>query len=46
MVWETRILELTALVDELKRKLASTRARTLEIDNVMKDDSKVHWLPF
>lgn len=42
-MWETRILELTAIVDELERKPACTRARTLEIANVMKDDSKVQF---
>lgn len=41
LVWETRILELIAKVDDLERKLASTRARTLEIDDVLKDNSKV-----
>ena len=33
----------TAKVDELERKLASTRACTLEIDNTQKDDSKVQF---
>ena len=43
LIWETRILELTAKVDELEGKLASTRARTLDIDSVLKDDNKVQF---
>ena len=43
LVWEARILGLTAKVDELERKLASTRACTLEIDNTQKYDSKVQF---
>ena len=43
LVWEIRILELTTKGDKLDGKLASTRPRTLEIDNVMKDNSKVQF---
>ena len=43
LIWETRILKLTAKVDELEGKLASSRARTLDIDSVLKDDNKVQF---
>ena len=43
LIWETTILELTAKVDELEGKLASTRARTLDIDSVLKDNNKVQF---
>ena len=43
LVWEIRILELTTKGDKLDGKLASTRPRTLEIDNVIKDNSKVQF---